>query len=367
MSLIMGQRSIPRLAAVVCLTCIWLPGLAIGQTDPAAVTVDLVSTPLPHSLRPDVDLAQVTLCVRLHGTPLQRGQIQVRVTAPSRSTLLSTDFPIVEGTDLLRLTSDLRDGTFTFAYLFPIRGTYIFDLTITPVPGGPDFAPAHQRQTLRLRENPAEVRNALLLIMALFILGGIAGVVLARSAAAREALWTASTLILLLSLTCACVPGYAAGEARQEPQGAQGDSGWGLAVSLPPAPASVGQLVPFTMILSKNGQVFPHATRLSIEVRHVEEDRVVFQATMYAPDGQTLQRLQFFDGAPHTMTVTAQPADADDTTMAPLQAVFPINVVGVHPPVAVKIRTLALLLGMLVVGMVVGFFLPRTGKGQDHA
>jgi hypothetical protein len=147
------------------------------------------------------------------------------------------------------------------------------------------------------------------------------------------------------------------------PPGTQEAAQWTLEVQPTPTPATVGQLVQFAVALNQDGQVFPHATWVAIEARHVEDDKVVFRTTMSASDGQTSPRLQFFDGAPHTVAVTARPANGDDTTVTPLQTVVALDVVSVHPPVAVKIRTMALLLSVLVVGMVVGFFLPRTGKG----
>lgn len=347
----------------VCLVSVCLFGIAIGRTEASAVTVDIVTTPRLHDIRPDLHLVRVTLHLWQHGAPLQRGHLQLKVTAPPRAALLSTDFPIVEGTDLLVLASTVQDGTFTFAYLFPMRGTYTFDLTITPVPGGPDVAPTSLRQTARLRENPAEVRHAWLLIVGLFALGGIAGVVLARSAAAREALPASPTLVLLALLASAWAPEYAVAEVPPAHQGSQGDAAWRLEVRPTPVSATVGQLVQFTIVLSKDGKVFPQPTQVSIEAHHVEDDNRVFQATTYAPDGRTLQHLQFFDGAPHTVIVTARPANGDATTVAPLQAVVEMDVQGVHPPMAIKLRTLALLLSVLVVGMVVGFFLPGTGKG----
>lgn len=355
-------REILLLPLAFCLITFALP-LAIGQADSAAVTVDVVTTPQPHAIRPDIDLVRVTLHVWLHGAPLQRGHLQVKLTAPPRAALLSTDFPMVEGTDLLVLASHVQDGALTFAYLFPIRGTYTFELAITPVPGGPDFAPTSLRRTLQLRENPAEVRNAWLLIVVLFVLGGISGVVFARSAAAREALRASPTLVLLALLACVWAPVSAVAEVPQVHQGSQEDATWTLAVRPTPASATVGQLVQFTVVLSKDGRVFPQPTQVSIEAYHVEDNKMVFQATTYAPDGQTSQHLQFFDGAPHTVMVTARPAAGDHAIVAPLQAVVEMDVRGVHPPTAVKIRTLALLLSVLVVGMVVGFFLPGTGKG----
>ncbi len=53
--------------------------------------------------------------------------------------------------------------------------------------------------------------------------------------------------------------------------------------------------------------------------------------------------------------------------MAPLTAVLALDVVAMHPPLAVQIRMMALLLGVLVGGMVVGFFVPRTYKEQAGA
>src|SRR5262245_15073010 len=101
-----------RVVLVLCLACPWLLAVSAGQADTSAVTVTITSTPPLHDVRPDADLAHVTLHVWLNGTPLARGHIQVRVTAPPHPALLSTDFPIVEGTDLLALSSDIQDGVF---------------------------------------------------------------------------------------------------------------------------------------------------------------------------------------------------------------------------------------------------------------
>jgi hypothetical protein len=42
---------------------------------------------------------------------------------------------------------------------------------------------------------------------------------------------------------------------------------------------------------------------------------------------------------------------------------FDMDVEGIHPPMAVQARTLALLLGVVVIGMVAGFFLPSRREG----
>jgi hypothetical protein len=101
---------------------------------------------------------------------------------------LSTGFPRVEGTPLLALDSEFTDGSFNLQYVFPIRGTYTLDLGIAPVPGGPAFQPTRLHRMIRISENPVVARNAWLLIVGLFVLGGVTGRIFARSAAARKGL-----------------------------------------------------------------------------------------------------------------------------------------------------------------------------------
>jgi hypothetical protein len=152
------------------------------------MTVELTSTPPLEHLRPNHDLARVTLTPLLHGRPLSHGHLQIRLTAPPQKQVLSTGFPRMEGTPLLALDSDLIDGSVRVQYGFPIRGTYTLDLDISPVPAGTVFQPSHLRQTVRIYEDPAVVRHAWLLIIGLCVLGGLTGVTLSRSAAARARL-----------------------------------------------------------------------------------------------------------------------------------------------------------------------------------
>jgi hypothetical protein len=193
------------LVATVCFVCVWLLCGTTGQAEDATVTVALASTPSLERLRPNADLAHLTCTTLLHGTPLGQGHIKVQLTAPPRTKVLSTGFPRVEGTPLLALDAECSDGTFTLQYLFPIRGTYTFDLELASVPGGPTFPPTSLRKTVRLAENPVVARHAWLLTGGLFVLGGITGVIFARSAAAREKLLSRAIVGPLL-LCCSALP-----------------------------------------------------------------------------------------------------------------------------------------------------------------
>jgi len=358
--------------------CIWLLCGTTGQAEEGTATVEIASTPPVERLRPNADLAHVTFAPLLHGKPLSQGHLKLQLTAPPRTKVLSTGFPWVEGTPLLVLDSAFRDGTFTLQYLFPIRGTYTFDLEITPVPGSPAFPPARLRKTVHISEDPAVVRNAWLLVVGLFVLGGVAGVVFARSATARERLLSLA-IVALLGLcggmlaparTVAADTGQHTGTAADAAgvrQVVPGDAGWELEVHASPMPATVGRLVQLTVWLRQDGAVFPGPMEVSMAAVNQEHAETVLGAHIRAPQGQTSQSLQIYDGAPHTITVVARPVDGEATPVLPLTAVLSLDVVALHPPLAVQIRMMAILLGILVAGMVVGFCVPRTYREQAGA
>lgn len=362
---------------VICgLVCLWfgLPPLSYAQD--AALTATLETSPPAGEIRPDLDYVNVKLNVSLNGEPLSYGHLQVTVAAPPRDSILSTDFPIVEGTPLLVLASDLKAGAWAFDYLFPIRGTYTFDLKVSPVPGGPTFPVTTVRRTLQLSENPAEVRNGWMLAAGLFILGGVGGVVFARSAAAREGLHQ-TALIGLVVLGGLLLPGQI-GVSRAadhthapnmpksdapETHIVEGEGGWTLSVRTTPPQGIVGKLVRFDIDLSQKGGIPSDAdsAEIAMVMHHVEDDKAVFETAVYTRQGHASEQFQFFDGAPHTVTVTAKPGGAVDVN--PLQVHFDMDVEGIHPPTAIKVRTIALLLGVMVVGMAAGFFLPSRREG----
>ena len=365
------------LVLTVGLVCCWFPWIRTAQAEEAGVQIVLTSTPPLEHIRPDTDLARVTLTALLHGQPLSQGHMQVQLTAPPRTKVVATGFPRVEGTALLALDTALTDGTWTVQYLFPIRGTYTFDVGITPVPGGPAFQPTRLRQTVHISEDPAVVRNAGMLMGGLFLLGGITGIIFARSAAAREKLWGSAIVALLICLGGALLPvhGVLADsghrgtmvEASQGHQVIHGDQGWELEVQATPIPATVGQLVQFVTWLRKDGTMFPGLTDVHIEVVHREEAHTVLGAHLQARQGHTLQSLQFYDGAPHTVNVTVRPVTGEVSAVAPLTATLGLEVVALHPPLAVKIRMMAILLGVFVVGMAGGFFVPWPFKERAGA
>jgi hypothetical protein len=103
-------------------------------------------------------------------------------------------------------------------------------------------------------------------------------------------------------------------------------------------------------------------TDVALEVANLEDARMVLWSAVRTPAGQTTQRLQLFDGAPHAVTITARPVGEGYSEAVALTAVLYLDVQTLHPPLGVKIRLMALLLGVLVSGMVIGFFFPKQHK-----
>jgi len=291
---------------------------------------------------------------------------------------LATGFPRVEGTPLLALDSEFRDGTFTLQYLFPIRGTYTVDLDLAPVPGGPVFPPTSLRQTIRIDENPVVRRNAWLLVVGLFVLGVITGVIFSRSAAARDRLLSRA-IVGPLVLCCGALAPISTVAAHVghtehavygtlERQIIRGDHGWELEIHSSPMPATVGHLVQLAIWLRKDGEVFPGMTEVSIEVVNLlEEAQTVVETHILARQGHTSQSLQLYDGALHTIAVTVRPVGGEASGAALPTAVLSVDVVALHPPLAIQIRMMALLLGVLVGGMAIGFCMPWASQEQAGA
>jgi hypothetical protein len=211
-----------------------------------------------------------------------------------------------------------------------------------------------------------------LLIGGLFVLGGITGVIFALSAAAREKLLSRAIVGPLLLCCGALAPlstvaahgGHTEQAVHRAPerQVIRGDNGWELEIHVSPMPATVGHVVQLAIWLRKDGAVFPDTTEVSIVVANMEEVQTVMETNILARQGHTAQSLQIYDGAPHIIAVTVRPVGGETSGWAPPTAVLSVDVVALHPPLAVQIRMMAILLGVLVGGMVVGFFVPRTYK-----
>ena len=362
------QRVILVLVSLVCVASLWGPGVVRGQTAETGVTIEMVNTPSLEHLRLPTDLARVTLMALRHGKPLLQGHIKVQLMAPPHTPVLVPDFPRVEGTPLLAFDSDLIGGVVTLQYRFPRRGLYTFDLELTPIPGGPVFPPTHLRKTVRISTNAVMLHPTWLLV-GLFVLGVSTGGLVARVAAARAQRRSRTLLGALVVCCSVLVPNTMvaahSGHPEHEAQGAperqiiRGDDGWELEIHAIPMPVTVGQPLHLALWLRKDGVVFLGMMEVAIVVVNLDEAQTVVETSTLARQGSTSQRLQLFDGVPHTIAVTVRPVGEEASGWTLPTVGLSVDVLAGSPPLMAQLRMMALGLGALLVGMAVGFCVSR--------
>jgi len=153
--------------------------LAAAQTGGAG-RITLRTTPPAAEIIPDVVEEPTTFVIEATdsaGRPLRNAYFQVEMTAPTSGPFVSSDIPAIEGTTLLQSRFPAPEGRLEFKYVVPIRGTYRVNVQAIPGPGA-GFTAFSQQLTLQVRENPAELRNLVLLVVGLLGLGVASGVVL---------------------------------------------------------------------------------------------------------------------------------------------------------------------------------------------
>lgn len=151
------------------------------------IQVKLTAQPDFTAILPDEDLVKFALSVYdSQGQPVNNVKIEYQLESPAKSRLISTDFPVVEGTRLMEGSLLSNSGTWLFEYLLPIRGQYHLKVKVSPTKDSINFTPVTKEIDFNINEKPSEVRNALLLSGGLLILGLISGIIIGRSARAKK-------------------------------------------------------------------------------------------------------------------------------------------------------------------------------------
>ncbi|GEM_PF-2146769 len=318
-------------------------GAAWAQEDGLQVVV--TTDPPPEQIGPDRTLARTTLTVvDASGQPVPGAYLKLHLDAPQGNPVISTDFPIVEGTSLLEYAGVLPQGTLSFDYIYAIRGQYTFQME-----AGRDAASLRPMAPFRmtLRENPDEVRNFLLLVAGLFLFGVLAGAIIAGGAAAQSA-------VALLLLGLILFPGMAQAHSNDPPsdvapftqEARNGDLT--LVYEMAPGAGKVGSINRLAFrLLDAQGQPVPETT-FDLVLWHVEDDKPIFATTLFAPEGVTSLDFQFFDGAEHQVRLSAQ-SPAGEVSLARV-----VEVEGINPPMAVKVKTTIYMLLLVLIGILVG-------------
>ncbi|NQZ58534.1 MAG: hypothetical protein HRT88_13845 [Lentisphaeraceae bacterium] len=161
--------------------------LLLGAVSEHAKQADISFTSEPgfDKIGPDVTVAKLKFTLSLDGQ-LVDGNVRIQLASPVKNTGFSTDFPIVESTQLFDTTALTQDGVLILDYLFPIRGEYKLTVTVESAVTGA-FETSVLQQSFTLNENPDEVNNFTILVTILVAFGLISGFVMGRGAFLKAA------------------------------------------------------------------------------------------------------------------------------------------------------------------------------------
>lgn len=260
--------------------------------------------------------------------------VTVRLTAPPPGKLLSTDFPLIEGTPLIAMDLSGVPGTLSWDYLFPIRGVYRLDVAATDE----DRRRWHRTFELRVRESGARAAFLVGFATALFLLGILAGR-LFTGVAGRAGL-------LVIPLLAGV---GVSGSLSSEPRGEIGRAGalkHTLTVTAPRAGAL--STIRWRGVDDATGKPVPAA--VTLKVVQLEKDREVFRLDRLPTDGSLELSFQFTDASPHqVMAIAVTPGQKHEAvTMAT------VHVDSATPPLRTRIQPVLLFLLAVTAGLAAG-------------
>ncbi len=323
-----------------------------AQAEPAARVV-IETAPAAGAIVPDETLVTTRLRVLdAAGIPIPGARVALHVDTPPRAKVITTDFPFVEDTTLLELETVLPEGELSFQAVYPIRGTYTFRTRVVL----PDGQTLEASPVLSLRENPDEVRNILVLLGLLFAFGLFSGFVIrltGRPGAAAAAAIVA--LVLTGGTGWAHGPSGEGAPSQNEPVTVVREAdGVRVTATASPDSAAVGRLTTVT-VRATTAAGRPVAGNVSLDAIHLEDNVPIYSFDLpLEANGTARVALQLFDGTEHELRFALR---TDDGRAVNLEVPLPVE--GFAPPLSVKLRSLALLMVPVVVGLAVGF---RAGR-----
>ena len=355
--------------------------------DTGPIKIEYRLNPPADQIRPDAETARLEILLSRNGKPLD-GRVRVILDSPASNPLVSTDFPIVEGTRLLDTSGLTGEGKFALTYLFPIRGEYTLKVVAqeTDAPAG-QTAPVESTFRFDVSENTNEVMNFLSLIAALVFSGFISGAVLGRGGKYRALLMASAILFTsgisahdpakhakkkaILSmpgneprdyarieqdefnLSLKVVPGQAFHDVmngRPTPEVVAAHAGNNAGNEK--KTARVGDLAYLVANFTHRGRPVQDAT-YELTFYHIEDEKDVFKTTFREIHGGFVWGQQFFDGAEHRIILKATPS----TGGKPVELNMVLGVEGIQPPGLSVFKSMVLLLGAMALGMVPGYVL----------
>ena len=287
------------------------------------------TAPIAELLRPNGDAASLSLLITgADGRPVNEGTVAIRLDAPKAGGFLSTDVPVVEGTQLSEMRLPLRQGRVNWKYLFPIRGRYNLAVDFT----GADGTKSSKSFQFTVRENRHKWIALGGFSLGLFLVGFIAGRIFTGARAKAAAFVLAVAFFVAATAT-----GLKAQDTASE----------GSAARLDIEPAFVGK--PSRIHWSLDGAGAKPVLALTLTITQLEENKVVFAVERIPVAGDFSMSFQFTDGSEHRVTALAEAQGR-----VPIKTEQVINVTAVEPPMRVMIPALSFFMVLIALGIVAG-------------
>lgn len=370
----MSKFKMTALVSTLCLTGVVFYSLLVSSQTPQA-TVRLITNPpiskiIPfeaEATAPQSPVQLILQAVDAVGQPLENAKIQLQILTPPKNLLFPTDFPIVEGTELLNVEALAPKGKLQIQQMLPIRGKYQLLVNVTPIVANA-FTPIQQTLTLSVPENWVKYRNFGILAVILLMLGIGGGWVMGgQQIQVREiapqrvrlllsgAIIVAIASLLIINISAEVAESHTHDQhsPTQEPvvQTAQGVE----ARILGDIQATVGQPAKLAVQLLNTITNQPAKdVILNIKTTQSEHNWVAFayQGTTDA-NGRLAWKQQFFDGAPHKVEVEVLSKQATSQVL-PLRIAKTIEIEGIAPPLSVRLIALTYFTSIIVLGLLLG-------------
>ncbi|NIO11483.1 MAG: hypothetical protein GTO40_27075 [Deltaproteobacteria bacterium] len=323
-----------------------LLSIATAHGEGKANTIELEVQPGVESIRPLSKPAKLSLIVRDgSGKTVDRSRLQIRMFAPAPGLILSTDFPQVEGSPLLELEIPSSKGVAEWEYVFPIRGVYRLEVSAVDGTG----QTVKRTFSLPIKETRAKLFYLGLFSAALFVFGFWVGRLFTPTST------SIASFFLWLGIT-----GLATGPAVAQEPTKEPTSEHELFIQQEVSPPTVGRLSEIRWRLFNKKTNEPSPARLTLVITRLEKEKQIFALKQIPTDGTFAFKFNFFDGSLHQLT-----SKAEQRGKEPIQATTNVSVRGVEPSKAISLRSLALFLAVLFIGLITGR-VTRKRKDRIH-
>ena len=311
-----------------------LAGSVAAQVANNAIRVQV--SPDTTLLRPLKDPATITIDVDGAGErPRGPVDLSVRLTAPPPGTLVSSDFPLIEGTRLIDMNLANVTGTLSWGYVFPIRGEYRLDVSATDGQG----RRLERSFAIQVPANRAKTAFLAGFVAALFLLGFIAGRIFSAPAG------MAAVLMITLLFGAGLNRGLSADTSQTA----------GLKGELTVAPPRVGHPSALRWRGIDPGTGEPVPATVTLRVVQLEKGKEIFTLNRVPTDGTLDLAFQFTDASPHRVLARATaPGRLRATEVART-----VEVESATPSLVIRVWPVLLFIFVVLAGLAAGRFSKR--------